>query len=605
MLVLDDQADLSSRASIGSTVPLRPALTSIEFQENTTQWDGSGYGLPVQINYNKLTWIAPTDYEAVFVHPSKSATVRIVKGSTDADKIFKLLGDNFTSPKLSLLPVERNPMWHTITYDFDFFGQNRVVDIWTDHLDVSVIAVMTDESARADVNELVRGISALDKVKGASTPDDSARLAALVRPSVVMILNNFCAQIKSGDKSYPFCLAQTGSGFFVNKDGYIATNGHVVTNNPETTIIFAVSSGALDSLLVDHFQSTLSVESQAPLDRSQILTKVLDAHKSKESIYQMAAVVFDLYKKGSIKIADPQNSFFVQLGSTPLQLSEKGVNLRNDIVTANFIAADYKLPDSVTGFSSSDVALLKIAGTGYPALPLGSLADAGLGSRLLIIGFPGQGQGALSMLIDSASNGEPTFTQGVVSAIKEAKGDRKKLIQTDATINHGNSGGPGVNSEGKVIGIATYGVATDEGVENYNYLRDVADLKSLMSKNNVPEDLGETFPAWKEGLNSYWISYLGAAKDSFDKVNRLNSTHPTVNRYLFDVEERLGTADDKSPRFTRQQRRLYMNISGGLMAFSIIAIIVLTISQFIDSKRSAQPTILPPRPHIPSSTQYF
>ncbi len=605
MLVLDDQADLSSRASTGTTGPLLPALGNIELQENSSRWDGGNFGLPVQIDYNKQVWLAPTDNEAVFVHPGKSVTVRIIKGSIGANEIFKLLGENFTSPSLSLLPIERNPMWHTITYDFDFLGKKRVVDVWTDHLDVSVVAVMSDESARADVNELVKGISALDKVKGVSTPDDSARLAALVRPSVVMILNNFCAQIKSADKSYPFCLAQTGSGFFVNKDGFVATNGHVISNNPETTIIFAVSSGALDSLLIDHFQAALSVGLPTPVDRSQVILKVLDAHKNKEAIYQMAAIVFDMYKKGLITIGSPQNSYFVQLGSTPLQLSEKGVNLRGDIVTASFVAADYKLPDSVTGFSSSDVGLLKIAGTGYPALPLGSLADAGLGSRLLIVGYPGQSKGALSILIDSASNGEPTFTQGVVSAVKEAKGDRKKLIQTDATINHGNSGGPGVNSDGKVVGIATYGVVSDEGVENYNYLRDVADLKSLMAKNNVTEDLGETFPAWKNGLNSYWISYLKAAKENFDKVISLNSTHPTVNKYLHDTEERLGTTDDKSPRFTRVQRRLYMNISGGLMAFSIIAIVILAISEFIDSKRSAQPTILPPRPHIPSSTQYF
>lgn len=48
-----------------------------------------------------------------------------------------------------------------------------------------------------------------------------------------------------------------------------------------------------------------------------------------------------------------------------------------------------------------------------------------------------------------------SVTQGIVSALNRNVGGQEGLIQTDAAINHGNSGGPLINLEGKVIGINT------------------------------------------------------------------------------------------------------------------------------------------------------
>lgn len=607
-MVLDDQNDLSSRASTGAVGSLRPALAGERLVQDDSIWDGELSNIPVQVSFNHSLWSPPTEKDSVFLHLLTPVTVRVTQDKVTPDLLKNLLGESFSSLKIAGKETSFLEGWKTKTYTSKFFGSEKIIDVWSSVSGTSLITIMPDDSSRGDVSELAKGISFMTQVKGISTPDDSARLAAIIRPSVVMLLNTYCAQIKYTElsgltlsgKTYPFCVSQAGSGFFVNKDGYIATNGHVVTNIPESTLTFAVLSGSLDNLLTDFAQAFLSTKTSVPVDRGQIEKLVKSAHQTKETIYQLAASVSDQFKKNLIKIENSENHFYVQLGNTPLQLSTAGINTGQDVLSATFVDADYKIPDPVSGFSSSDVALLKVAGNNYPALPLGKVGEESIGSDLLVVGFPTVAQGSPSLLLDISAKADPTFTRGVVSAIKQARGDKKTLIQTDASINHGNSGGPAVSSDGKVIGIATYGIVPEEGGGNYNYLRDVADLRALMIKNHISEDIGDTYLSWKSGLENYWISYLKPAKIDFERVASLYPKHPTVNKYLSETELGLGTSEDKTPRFSRVERGLYMNISGGVMIFSLLAIIILSISDFIDNKRRRSPVVVPPRLQPPS-----
>ncbi len=99
---------------------------------------------------------------------------------------------------------------------------------------------------------------------------------------------------------------------------------------------------------------------------------------------------------------------------------------------------------------TSDVALLKIEGRNLPYLKLGNSENILLGEWVIAFGNP---FGLFNL------NAKPTVTVGVVSNkdIDFSQEGRiyKGMIQTDAAISSGNSGGPLLNALGEVIGINT------------------------------------------------------------------------------------------------------------------------------------------------------
>ena len=85
------------------------------------------------------------------------------------------------------------------------------------------------------------------------------------------------------------------------------------------------------------------------------------------------------------------------------------------------------------------------------------------------------------MVIGNPLNLDKTVTTGVVSAKGRSIGisdvSFENFIQTDAAINFGNSGGPLVNMQGQVVGIAT---AINCGAENIGFAVPVNTLKEIL-----------------------------------------------------------------------------------------------------------------------------
>src|SRR5437773_8508436 len=93
----------------------------------------------------------------------------------------------------------------------------------------------------------------------------------------------------------------------------------------------------------------------------------------------------------------------------------------------------------------SDLALLKVSGTGFKAVAFGNSDTVKVGDVVLAVGNPlGVGQTVTMGII--SGKGRSTTT-GVGSASYE------DFLQTDAPINHGNSGGTLVNTKGELVGI--------------------------------------------------------------------------------------------------------------------------------------------------------
>lgn len=134
------------------------------------------------------------------------------------------------------------------------------------------------------------------------------------------------------------------------------------------------------------------------------------------------------------------------------------------------------VPAKIVGYDpNSDVALLKIdpAGLAITPLPLGSSANLTVGAPVAAIGSP---------------FGEPqSLSVGVISAVDRTIASLTNFqisgaIQTDAAINHGNSGGPLVNATGKVLGINSQIQTSGGGGEGVGFAVPIDTVKRSLAQ---------------------------------------------------------------------------------------------------------------------------
>ena len=138
-------------------------------------------------------------------------------------------------------------------------------------------------------------------------------------------------------------------------------------------------------------------------------------------------------------------------------ISREGYIVTNYHVMENANAATIISSDgqehvvSIIGFNDElDLALLKIDGS-YERIRLGNSNNVQAGEKVIAIGNPLGLQFSVS--------------QGIVSAIhREGPNGLEAYIQTDAALNPGNSGGPLINKEGRVIGINNCKVGGSESL---------------------------------------------------------------------------------------------------------------------------------------------
>ncbi len=149
-------------------------------------------------------------------------------------------------------------------------------------------------------------------------------------------------------------------------------------------------------------------------------------------------------------------------------VSADGYILTNRHVIENSTALSVKLADGaeldaelVEVADDTDLALIKVDRDGLPAATLGDSSEVRVGETAVAIGSP-------------LGTYTETVTRGIISALDRTitvtdEQTRRQttltgLIQTDAAINSGNSGGPLLNAAGAVIGINTAVASSAEGL---------------------------------------------------------------------------------------------------------------------------------------------
>ncbi len=210
------------------------------------------------------------------------------------------------------------------------------------------------------------------------------------------------------------------------------------------------------SLLLIHFLVGSDIASQRETAITRAIEKIGPAVASINVEQHVSSLSFDPF----FGFMYPREIYPMKSSGSGVVISPDGYVLTNyhvidraDKVTVTLSGGD-EYQAQIIGFDeTSDLSLLKLEGSNFPYAELGSSDDLLIGEWVIALGNPFQ--------LFSISN-KPSASVGIISATNMDFGRQKSgkifqdMIQTDAAINHGNSGGPLVNAVGEVIGINTF-----------------------------------------------------------------------------------------------------------------------------------------------------
>lgn len=199
----------------------------------------------------------------------------------------------------------------------------------------------------------------------------------------------------------------------------------------------------------------LSATPQQPVDLTKAAASTLSSvvhviaiQHSKTKTVQSQPDFFDFFfgngAPGQRQIQTPEQKGY---GSGVI-ISKDGYIVTNNHVIDGADEINVKLDDGrelkgrvIGSDPTTDLALVKIEGDDFPAIPVGNSDNLKVGEWVLAVGNP--------------FNLGSTVTAGVVSAKARGLGANpvESFIQTDAAINQGNSGGALVNANGELVGI--------------------------------------------------------------------------------------------------------------------------------------------------------
>ena len=297
-----------------------------------------------------------------------------------------------------------------------------------------------------------------------------------------------------------------GTGFIVSPDGYLVTNSHVVAADDD------------EQILIDRFASELIAAIHEGMEEDGDLTEEQQA--------DVAQLLFDEvwdFMQAHSTIEDVDATVNVLLGR-----AGPTADLRAESREATVIdRRDYIVEVDGEPTWGDDVALLEIDGEELPTVRLGSGEALAGGDGIFVIGYPAIDPDGL--FDDRDRTLEPTITAGIVGS-RRRLASGTNVIQTDAAINPGNSGGPMYDSDGRVVGIATFG--TDPRIEGVDFGLPIEVAIELMDAHGVENTTSDVHETFSDGLDAYWRGDCPNATTRMEYVLERDPDHPYAGEYI-------------------------------------------------------------------------
>ncbi|HLK17870.1 MAG TPA: trypsin-like peptidase domain-containing protein [Bryobacteraceae bacterium] len=388
-----------------------------------------------------------------------------------------------------------------------------------------------------------------------------------LKPAVVLITVHYQVAVRFKVNGSPFGFEisydDTGSGFIYRPDGYIVTNGHVVAN-----------ANRKDAAAQDALKRSI--------------------------MHDIVGSVLNKIKQLTGRSITGYDSDLVQAYSIEAHFT-RGPDLSVALANKKSFLGEIKAYSDPIDMGGKDVAIVKIDASNLPTVRLGDSDAAHIQEPMTVIGYPAAA-GQLNMVsLESSFN--PTVTNGHISAIKtDFKGTR--VIQSDAVINHGNSGGPAFNDAGEVIGIATYAPA---GVTGFNFFVPINTAIEFVNQVGVKPESGLFNKLWDTALATYDSGKCQGAKGKLQSVLNIMPELPDALS-LMQASEKCSAEEGVVGRAMEESTWMLYSAVGLVVLFTAFlllrrkspapqpAVVVESGPRIAATRPDTPPVIAPPSP---------
>lgn len=403
-----------------------------------------------------------------------------------------------------------------------------------------------------------------DGIPGGNVQNPVVRAVDIAKPAVVRIFTLISSQLvvhfSTGDVTFPqpgssagsnYSLGLSGSGTFISSHGDILTADHVV-NPPQ------------DQSLSQYLDDTAA----------QDVTNYINAH-SKTQV--TVAQVDQELKTGQIS-STPQ--YGQTISQVFLSTQFTGPLTAPDLssVPANLQAPVDKI-EAQSAVDQSDVAIIHVNMNDMPSVQLGDSSSVQQQDQLTIIGFPGNGDVSAKPtdLLNSSVNNIG------VSSIKTTDSGAQ-VIQVGGNVEHGDSGGPALDSNGNVVGIVSFGLSTSGDPGGTSFLQASNSAETLIKSLNLDTTPGPFQKAWSQAFNDYAATTPGHWHKAAQELQSLASKYPlflAITPYLTYAQQQAKiekVPTTKSNNSTSSSPLLaYAVTIGAIIVVLLLVILLLTM----------------------------
>ena len=394
----------------------------------------------------------------------------------------------------------------------------------------------------------------------------------LASPAVVRIVSEVDGQVickgcnEGSDITFPldgstYALAFSGSGAFISSDGYVLTADHVVDYDNN------------DQIILDFFNEAVNEFAQATG------TSQNDAQ----------AIFLQLVNENLISIPTKvvSQKVFLSTAYTGSLTNPAGVT-SYDItrIVAN------------SPVDKQDVAVVKVEAKDMPYLQLAPANSVKVQDTITAVAYPADADtGDFTALLSPSSGGNVNTANSLLTASvntaqvtgQKTFSDGTPVYETSGLANHGSSGGPVIDTQGRIIGVVD-AIAISSGQEDTRVVYLIPSDVAAQYVRQAGATTGGTFMTqWTKAISEYDATgpchFTNAKRD----LTNLKNSYPAfggVTPYLTDAQSKATAAECPAPGPN-------LAVIGGICGGLLLLVIIVAVLIFALTRRGKKPQPAP------------